>query len=178
MSFSCGVKSLSVTVHSYCSTVYCQYAVDRQCMALACERRRFSGRRFSPREKLLFEVTTGNTSAFAQTQNVQCRRDWHNFNSVSIPVSWAFENSGLSSLLEQGKTAVFVWCVCFCVHKNLILKFLKTLSRTSPTHFGSRIALPTLPCLYKAFRLCGRCKEMWAGKQWVVEVKGWTPGAS
>ena len=165
MSFSRGVKSLCVTVHSYSSTVYCQYAVDRQCMALACECRRISGRRFSPREKLLFEVSTRNTSAFAQTLYVQCRRDWHNFNSVSLPVSWACEISRLFSLLEQGKTAVFVGCVC-CVHKNLISKFLKTLSHTSPTHFGSRTALPTLPCLYKAFSLCGRCKEMWTGKQW------------
>ena len=56
MSCSCGVKSLSVTVHSYCSTVYFQYAVDRQCVALAGERRRISGRRFSPPEKLLFEA--------------------------------------------------------------------------------------------------------------------------
>ena len=87
MSFSCGVKSLSVTVHSYSSTVYCQYAVDRQCMALACERSRISGRRFSPREKLLFEVTTRNTSAFAQMLYVQCRRDWHNCSSVSILVN-------------------------------------------------------------------------------------------
>ena len=177
MSFSCGVKSLSVAVHSYCSTVYCQYAVDRQCMALACELRRISGRRFCPREKLLFEVMTRNTSAFAQTLYVQCRRDWHNSNSVSIPVSWACENSRLSSPLEQGKTAVFVGCVCFCVHKNLILKFLITLSHTNPNHFGSRTALPILLCLHKAFRLCGRCKEMWAGKQWGVGVKGWTPGA-
>lgn len=178
MSFSCGVKSVSVTVHSYCSTVYCQYAVDRQCMALAYEGRRISGRLFSPLEKLLFKVTTRNTSAFAQTLYVQCRRDWHNFNSVFIPVSWACENSRLFLLLKQGKTAVFVGCVCFCVHKNLILKYLKTLSRISPTRFGSWTALQTLPCLYKAFRLCGRCKEMWAGKQWGVELKGWTPGAS
>ena len=100
-------------------------------MALACKRRRFSGRCFPPPDKLLFEMTTRYTSAFTgcSGSDAICRWDWHKYSSVSILVN-LWKQPFLLAIWVRGDRCIrrIHTCVCFCLHKKkteLILKFLK-----------------------------------------------------